>query len=198
MPNKTSPSINHAFEGGFSLTGKQLSATFLNTIYFFLLSLVLIITVIGILAMPALSGGYLQTFIRMGKGETVHAGDFIRRGFSRGWGLLGLSILYGLGVLIGLILFIIPGIYFAIRWYLAWEFYMADENCRIGEAFSRSKEATQGYWWKTCWLAILIGIITSLLSSTVIGMIIAVPLFAAIKVQYFLDADSSPADATEI
>lgn len=62
-------------------------------------------------------------------------------------GYFYVSLLVGLRVLVGLILFIIPGIIFAIRYsFSSWVY--VDEGLRGGEALKRSKELVAGFGWQ--------------------------------------------------
>ncbi len=82
------------------------------------------------------------------------------------WKFIGGTILYSLVVLGGLILLIIPGIYFAIR-YLFVPYLIIDKNMNIGDAFAKSTEMTNGKKWSI--LAFLIvTIIFSLLGLIVL------------------------------
>lgn len=79
---------------------------------------------------------------------TLSFGDFFRLfSISKLFRLLGVMILYGIIVTLGLILFIIPGIYFAIKLQLA-VYYMIDKNILVREAFRRSYAATTGNFWR--------------------------------------------------
>ncbi len=57
------------------------------------------------------------------------------------------SILYGLAVLGGFILLIIPGIYVALRYCFA-PILIIDKKMGVGEAFDKSKEMTDGKKWQ--------------------------------------------------
>lgn len=56
---------------------------------------------------------------------------------------LGASILYGLMVIAGLIFFIIPGIYLAIKFQF-YSFLIVDKNMGIMDSFKKSEDMTQG------------------------------------------------------
>lgn len=60
--------------------------------------------------------------------------------------LLGLNFLSGIGVLLGLILLIVPGIYLLVRWSAAVPALIA-EDADISESLSRSAEAVEGRFW---------------------------------------------------
>ena len=58
----------------------------------------------------------------------------------------GLSILSGLGLVIGLILLIVPGLVLAIRWLLAYPILLA-ENTTVTDALSQSWQRTRAGLW---------------------------------------------------
>ena len=58
----------------------------------------------------------------------------------------GLSIVYTLGVLLGLVFLILPGIFFAVRWTPAYAYLLAEEET-ITESLSRAWDATEGNFW---------------------------------------------------
>ena len=89
---------------------------------------------------------------------------------------VGASILYGLVVAIGLLLFIVPGVYMALRWgqYLN---AMVDRDLGVFESFAYSSRITSGQKWPLlglgilCFLIILAGLL-----AFVVGMIFAYPI----------------------
>lgn len=82
------------------------------------------------------------------------------------WKFIGATVLYGLVVLGGLILLIIPGIYFAIK-YMFVPYLVVDKKMGIGEAFNKSKEITFGNKWAILGF-IVVTIIFSLLGIVVL------------------------------
>jgi len=69
-----------------------------------------------------------------------------RGGRARFWALLGLSILSGLGVLLGLVLLVLPGLYLLVRWTVAVPVLVA-ERTGVTEALTRSGEEIEGRFW---------------------------------------------------
>lgn len=89
------------------------------------------------------SAMYLLVFIKEQRDEAYtlrSAAIFTLRNVLR---ILGGALLYGIVVLAGLVLLIVPGIAF----YTMFIFYLCnitDKRCRIGEAFAASRRQTQG------------------------------------------------------
>ncbi len=67
------------------------------------------------------------------------------------------GFLYSILVGIGCVLFIIPGIYWGIK-YMFYYFFIVDEDCGPIEALSESGDLTDGYKWKLLLLLILVSI----------------------------------------
>jgi hypothetical protein len=71
------------------------------------------------------------------------------------WAFVGMGILSGLGIIVGTIALILPGIYLAGRWYLAAPFLLAD-NVSATDALTRSWHATERDWLAASLLAVCI------------------------------------------
>jgi hypothetical protein len=67
-------------------------------------------------------------------------------GRRRLWALLGLSIISGIGILVGLILLVLPGAYLLVRWSAAVPALIAEE-AGIFDSLERSATAVEGRFW---------------------------------------------------
>jgi hypothetical protein len=105
--------------------------------------------IISILSLPVfnvvLIGSLTLLATRSYEGATVASVDLIKSAFHKTLPLLGLSILYALSITIGLILFIVPGVLFAV-WFSLSYFAMYDENLGPIDAMKRSKELVSGHF----------------------------------------------------
>jgi uncharacterized membrane protein len=111
------------------------------------------------------------------RGRPVIIGDAVRRGFSRFLSIVGVSILVSLGVFVGLILFIIPGIILALRWSVALPACVV-ENLGPIAAMRRSADLTKGHRWQIFGLFVLI-IVVAVIAFAVIGALVGMGLLAA-------------------
>jgi hypothetical protein len=95
------------------------------------------------------------------RGRQVRLAEALRRGLSRFFPLLGLGILYGLGVGFGTVLLLVPGLILLVMWAVVVPVCVVE---RLGPtaSMSRSSDLTKGYRWK------IFGIVVPLL---VVGMI---------------------------
>ncbi len=86
------------------------------------------------------------------------------------------SILFGLGLIIGTILLIIPGIYFALTYFFA-PVIVIDQKIGIINAFKKSKEMTKGTKWKLLGFMIVL-VLTNILGALVfvVGLLVSIPV----------------------
>jgi uncharacterized membrane protein len=92
------------------------------------------------------------------------------------WRFIGASILYGLIVLGGLILLIIPGLIWAIK-YSLYPYTIIDKNDRAVQAIKRSGELTSGAKLQLLVFFIILGAINILgIIAFGIGLLITIPL----------------------
>ncbi len=85
------------------------------------------------------------------------------------------SVLLGIIITIGLILFVIPGIYLALRFQFA-PFLVVDQGLGPFAALSKSSELTRGVKWKLLGFDILLGLIEFVgLLVLLLGLLVAIP-----------------------
>lgn len=120
-----------------------------------LLGLIFGAVITGALA-QAISARYLGREITIGAAyASVGAGTVVS--------LILASILYGIIVGIGFLILIIPGIYLVVRFLFVPEAIVL-ERTGIWGAFSRSSQLVKGSWWRVFGIALLVFIITAVLS----------------------------------
>lgn len=77
---------------------------------------------------------------------------------------------------VGLLLLIVPGIYFTIRLQL-WQYYLVDKGCNPITAIKESWKATKGYGWDLMALGFVLGILNLIgLLAIFVGLIITAPV----------------------
>ena len=180
-------SIERAFDQGFKIAAKRYLVVFLNYIILYIITVPILVgitwllvwttqigiifAVIALILFPAFYGGFYGSLVRIGRGEPGQIGDFLKIGFNKFGPLLGATILYLLGVIVGLMLFLIPGIYLIIAWFFV-PFLIVDKNLPITKAFSESMRLIHKKvgWWKTFGLIFFL-----LLISFGIGIISVIP-----------------------
>lgn len=92
------------------------------------------------------------------------------------WRYIGVSILYSLIVLGGLILLIIPGIIWAVKYSMS-TFILIDTNAGIKESLRKSGELTQGNKWNIFLFGLVVGLVNMLgFMVYLVGLIVTIPL----------------------
>lgn len=98
------------------------------------------------------------------KHEHPRLAEFYHRAYKKLINYIGTYLLYGMAVGAGIILFIIPGIIFAI-WYSLAPYLVATEKLGAVEAMKRSREIIQPYFWWILLISFLLSVVTGALSS---------------------------------
>jgi hypothetical protein len=119
--------------------------------------------IIGIVAGMVLNG---MLTIVMGKavlGQPITVGEAWRHVKPRFGALLGLSLLYTLIVIVGAVVFVIPGVWLYIMFSLA-STALILEGAPVGRAMGRSRALVQNAWWRTFGILLLTAVLTYLLA----------------------------------
>ena len=182
---KQNPEIGNVYQESFKIFKDNIVVCIANTLIAFIAIVLFAITILGILAVPAIAGGYIHSFLRMSNGEKVEIGDFFKYGFNKFGRLLIAGIIYPIGVMLGFICFIIPGIYLMIRWFFIVPLIM-DKNLGVAEAFDYSVRMSDGILWDIFSIFILNAIIKGIGSLIVVGSIFTSPLTYIVICRYYL------------
>ena len=101
-------------------------------------------------------------------------------------GLIGILIITGIATTIGFFLFILPGIFIAVKLSLAPAIYVIEEE-DFGEALSKSWELTKDNWWFTFGVSFVMSIIINIVSN-----IFIFPLYIIMSVVIFSSGEPNP------
>ncbi len=115
-------------------------------------------------------------------GHRVGAGESLRWVGSHLASGIGLAVLLAVLVLLGLALFVLPGVYLIIAFSLAFPVLLVEGRGGM-DALSRSRELVSGHWWPTFGRLLLAGLVISIFSG-IVGAVLGVIARA------FVDADS--------
>ena len=141
--------VEEFFSEGFRLAKPEYWTIIFNCLIYLIVGIVAIFSVVGWLALPSLVAGFTRFTLRAARGEEVDVGDSMSWAFKDG--MWSKSLVYGvvssLGIFIGIILMIIPGLYLWAAWALGW-FLLVEERIRPMEALARSRELVHevGFW----------------------------------------------------
>ena len=141
--------IEECFSFAFQLGKKSYWEVLIRFLITMILSVIAGFTIIGILLIPALIAGLYKFLIRSARGESKGIMDSWKYGFQNGmwWKSLLLIILSVLGISVGYLFLIIPGIYLSVAWLLIW-FLILDKDISVTESFGQSRALVHslGFW----------------------------------------------------
>ena len=156
--------IKKGIQGGIDITNSNYVVIWANGIIAFLASLFAAITIIGILAIPAIWIGYIESLLRIRRGGKVDFGAFFKVGFKQWWPLFVLVLLMSLGILAGFMLLIIPGVYLSVAWMFA-TYLKIDRDISISDAFGESRRlVSNSGWWLLFLYVLLLGVAMQILT----------------------------------
>ncbi len=141
-------------------------------------------------------GGYIAILLKFSNGESISFDDLFIT--DKRWIYLAFLALIKMVLIgLGLLCFIIPGIYLAVRWMFA-DLLVIDKGLRPLEALKASSALTEGYRWKLFFfslvagLLVLLGLVFFIIGAVAAGIVIQ---FATIHIYKALQTPSVPADA---
>lgn len=134
------------------------------------IGLLLLASIVGLVAITLFQGAVVQAVRDMQDGQRdFSVGEIISSAVPFILPLLGASILYGLGVIAGLILFIVPGLFLLTMWAVIAPVIVI-EKLGILAAFGRSRALVKDNGWRVFGVLIVMFIIT-LLAQQILGAI---------------------------
>ena len=152
-------SIEKALHGGFNAAKEHYITIWVNGFLAILASILAAITILGIVIIPAIWGGYTESLLRIRRGEDVKIGSFFKAGFKHWGSLFILFFLFFLVLMFGFILLIVPGIYLMIALYFVLYVKLDNPELTSFEVFGRSKALVSNIgWWNVFLLYLLLTI----------------------------------------
>lgn len=131
---------------------------------------IIAVYVLFILMTVIMYGALIQMSVNALNDRAVHLGESLRTGLRLFFPLLGIMILYMLGMMVGFMLLIIPGIFIAFGWALAIHVKVIEGESVTG-AFSRSWSLSKGYKRWILLMMIIFGVLGG-----VIGLVFQLPV----------------------
>lgn len=143
-----------------------------------------ILGVIGTILLVIVRIGYTKIFLRIYDGETPKFADIFKE-YEYFWRFIGVSILTVLTILGGLILLIIPGLFWAVRFSLS-PLIVLDTKIGPVAAMKESYALTKGSFWKLVLFGLtLLGINILGVLALGVGILVSVPLSLMAYVQIY-------------
>jgi hypothetical protein len=105
------------------------------------------------------------------RGQPLRPGEAFSRALARFFPLLGLAILYGLGIMLGSMLLVVPGLILLVMWAVAVPVCVVEGLGPVA-SLGRSRELTKGHRWKIFGLLALL-LIVSAVGNKLVGLILS-------------------------
>jgi hypothetical protein len=110
---------------------------------------------------PLITAICIHALRAVASGGRPGAGQSFVAGFEAFTPLFFAVLLAAAGIVLGLLLLIVPGIYLFVRWFFVPQAVVL-ERARGPEALSRSSAVVQGYWWRTFGLVVMVNLAAAL------------------------------------
>jgi hypothetical protein len=126
----------------------------------------LVTALAGVVMFLVLTGAITRAVAAEAAGQDPGVEESYRFGFHRFWSVLLVSVLVGLAIVGGLILFIIPGIWIGVRLATSTQALVV-EGRRPTEAMGRSWALVGGHWWHAFGTLVVAGLLTGLVNAII-------------------------------
>jgi hypothetical protein len=126
----------------------------------------LLAALVGLLLYQVLTGAITRNIAAEVAGQDLNLEQSYRFGFARLGPILVVSILVGLATLLGLIVFIIPGIYIGVRLAASTQALVVEDK-RGTQAMRRSWDLVGGHWWHAAFTLLVAGLITGVVNAVI-------------------------------
>ena len=148
--------LEKALYGGFNFGKSNYVLIWVNGFIAVCASVLAAITVVGILALPAIWAGFTESLLRIRRGEEVKMGVFFRAGFDQWGAFFILLLLLALGIMAGFALLIIPGIYLLVAWYFVFYLKIDNQEMSVSDCFGKSMDLVSKAGWLKLFIFVLI------------------------------------------
>lgn len=132
--------------------------------------------------------GYMHVMLKHARGDSFVFDDLFSLD-NRWISFVFLAMIKAFFIILGLILFIVPGVYLIVKWMFA-EYYVVDKGMRPMEALRASSKLTEGHRWKifffmlasivAVWLGILVFVV-GVLASTAIVFLATISMYRQLQ-----------------
>jgi hypothetical protein len=126
----------------------------------------LLAALVGLLLYQVLTGAITRTIATEITGQDLGLEQSYRFGFARLGPVLVVSVLVGLATVLGLIVFIVPGIYIGVRLAVSTQALVV-EGKHGTEAMRRSWDLVGGHWWHAAFTVLIGGLLTEVVNAVI-------------------------------
>jgi hypothetical protein len=99
-------------------------------------------------------------------GRKARFGDCVATGIRAFPAMIAISVLYTLGVAVGLVLLLIPGLIWAVMWAVVFPVRVV-EHTGLGESFGRSRVLTKGHRWAIVGLVLIASVLNAVIGGVI-------------------------------
>ena len=110
---------------------------------------------------PLVTAGAIHVLVEMSRGNRIGPWEAIQRALEVFTRLFVAILLVALGVTIGLLAFLVPGIYLFFRWFFVPQAVVLEGKRDTG-ALRASGDVVEGRWWRTCGTLVLANLVALL------------------------------------
>jgi hypothetical protein len=110
---------------------------------------------------PIIAAICIYALHQIAEGHRPSAGQVLVAGFEAFTPLFAAVVLAAVGIALGLLVLIVPGVYLAVRWYFVPQSVVI-EAARGTQALSRSGMLVTGFWWRTFGLVLLANVLIAI------------------------------------
>src|SRR5829696_3475361 len=151
----------------FRTNGQQLhDPAAVSTSLWALASASLLAALVALVLYQVLTGAITRNIATDVAGQDLGLEQSYRFGFARLGPILVISILVGLATLVGLIVFILPGIYIGVRLAVSTQALIVEDK-RGTKAMGRSWDLVGGHWWQVALTLVVAGLLTGVINAVI-------------------------------
>jgi hypothetical protein len=110
---------------------------------------------------PIIAAICIHALHQIADGHRPSAGQVLVAGFEAFTPLFAAVVLAAVGIALGLLVLIVPGVYLAVRWYFVPQSVVI-EGARGTQALARSGMLVTGFWWRTFGLVLLANVLIAI------------------------------------
>lgn len=124
---------------------------------------------ISLVISAVVQGALTRATVAESEGHKASFGESLSAGFRVILPLIGVGLVFGIGIALGFVLLIVPGIMLMLMWAVAAPVVVVERD-GVFQALSRSRELTKGARWKILGVFLVLAVIYWLLI-TVLGLV---------------------------
>ena len=137
-----------------------------STSFWAVASASLLAALVALLLYQVLTGAITRNIAAEVAGQDLNLEQSYRFGFARLGPILVVGVLVGLATLLGLIVFVIPGIYIGVRLAVSIQALVVEDK-RGSQAMRRSWDLVGGHWWQVALTLVVAGLLTGVINAVI-------------------------------